>query len=162
GDLANALGATSGVLVDGRGFPADTGLAESGMVMGCEVVPAVRPPTLPLRPTAVLRVVGGLDAGLSVPLLPGRIAIGRGPGANLNLNAIDVSRSHCLVDVGPDGVVTLTDLDSLNGTDVNGVRIAGTVRVAADDLICLAGQVLLRILPPDRLGPVQHINPVRE
>lgn len=162
GDLANALAARNGVLIDGRGFPPDTGLAESGLVMGSEVVPAVRPPTAALRPAAILRVVGGLESGLSMPLLPGRIVIGRGTEANLDLSAVDVSRSHCVVDVAADGTATLTDLDSLNGTDINGVRLTGSARVGPDDLICIAGRVMLRILPPDRLGPVQHVNPVRE
>jgi S-DNA-T family DNA segregation ATPase FtsK/SpoIIIE len=162
GDLAHALGAPNGVFIDGRGFPPETGLAESGLVSGCEVVPAVRPPTLALRPTAILRVVGGLQSGMSMPLVAGRIVIGRGSGADLSLDAVDVSRAHCAVDVAGDGTVTLTDLESLNGTDVNGARLTGSTRIGADDLICIAGQVLLRILAPDRLGPVQHINAVRE
>ncbi|MDZ5447687.1 FtsK/SpoIIIE domain-containing protein [Micromonospora sp. 4G57] len=161
-DLARALGTPYGVLIDGRGFPPGTGLAESGLVMGSEVAPAVRPPTLPLRPTATLRVVGGLQAGTSMPLLPGRIVIGRGAGADLSLDAVDVSRTHCALEVAADGTVMLTDLKSLNGTDVNGIRLTGSTRIGPDDLICLAGQVLLRVLPPDRLGPLQHVNAVRE
>lgn len=162
GDLTRALHASAGVLIDGRALPPDTGIGESGLVAGCEVVAADQPPTVALRPVAVLRVAGGLQSGRSVPLQPGRVTIGRGQGVDVELDVADVSRSHCALDVGPDGAVTVTDLGSLNGTDVDGVRISGPTRVGADDLVCLAGRVLLRVLPPDRVGPVQHVNPVRE
>ncbi|HEX6500118.1 MAG TPA: FtsK/SpoIIIE domain-containing protein [Micromonosporaceae bacterium] len=162
GDLARALHASAGVLIDGRALPPDTGIGESGLVIGSEVVAADQPPTLAVRPVAILRVVGGLRSGRSVPLQPGRVVLGRGHGVDVRLDVADVSRSHCALDVGPDGTVTVTDLGSLNGTDVNGERISAPTPVAADDLICLAGQVLLRVVPPDRVGPVQHVNPVRE
>lgn len=162
GDLGRVLGVQDGLLVDGRAFPPDTGIAESGLVTGCTVEPAFTARTPLPRPSAVLRVVGGLQAGGAIPLLPGRAVIGRGPDADVVLNARDVSRAHCTVDVAADGAITLTDQGSLNGTDLNGVRLTGPARVGPDDLICLAGQVLLRILPPHRIGPVQHVNPVRE
>lgn len=161
-DLACALGAPDGVLIDGRGFPPETGLGESGLVMGSLLMPAARRAGPDRKPVAILRVVGGIQAGMTVPLLPGRLVIGRGNNAGLILNVLDLSRAHCALDVNPDGTVVLTDLGSANGTDVNGVRLTSPVPVSAGDLVSLAGRVLLRILPADGPGPVRHINPVRE
>ncbi|GHJ42714.1 cell division protein FtsK [Catellatospora sp. TT07R-123] len=162
GDLAAALDLGGDLLVDGRVSRAETALAESGLVAGARVSVAGAPPTVAPPPLAVLRVVGGLEAGRSVPLGAGRTILGRAPEAGVRLSAPDVSREHCAVDVAPDGRVTVTDLGSLNGTDVGGARITGPVAVGADDVVCLAGQVLVRVLPPARLDRTQHVNPVRE
>jgi S-DNA-T family DNA segregation ATPase FtsK/SpoIIIE len=162
GDLAAALRVTVGLRVDGRDVSHETGLSESGLVMGSQVVPAVRPPDPVVRPVAVLRVVGGLEAGLSVPLSPGRMVIGRGDDVGIRVDCPDVSRAHLSVEVAADGGVTVTDLGSGNGTDVNGARLAGTARIGEDDLVSLGGGVLIRVLPADRVGPVQHVNAVRE
>jgi len=59
--------------------------------------------------------------------------------------------------------VRVTDLGSANGTDVGGERIAEPgVRVRPEDLVSLGGELLLRVLPPDRLGAVQRVNALRE
>jgi S-DNA-T family DNA segregation ATPase FtsK/SpoIIIE len=159
GDLATALGIRGTLLIDGRDSRRDSGLVEAGLVAGSTVgtVPATDE-----RPAAVLRVVGGLESGVTVPLPPGRATVGRGPEVTVSLLAGDISRMHCAVEVTAEGQVTVTDLQSSNGTDVNGERITQPTPVGPDDLVCLAGQVLLRILPPGRLAAVQHVNPVRE
>ncbi|SEN79952.1 FtsK/SpoIIIE domain-containing protein [Actinacidiphila rubida] len=188
-DLAAAVGMPDRVLaVDGRVMPSETVVRESGLVHGSRVAgadgyagggraahgaapgrfapgPAVtgRPGPGGLRkPTAVLRLVGGLEAGGGLPLAAGRTVVGRGVEADVRVVASGVSRLHAAFDVLPDGRVTVTDLGSANGTDVGGTRISGSVPVHADDLVSLGGEVLLRVLPADRLGPVQRINAVRE
>ncbi|HEX5493230.1 MAG TPA: FHA domain-containing protein, partial [Mycobacteriales bacterium] len=162
-NLAAALGAPGQVLyVDGRWTAPESGLAESGLVMGSTVTstPATAGPGQ--LSGAVLRVVGGLCAGRSVRLPLGRTVVGRGSAADVVLAAADVSRTHCAVEATADGGIVLTDLASRNGTDVNGSRLTGPTRIGPDDLICLAGEVLVRIVPADWLGPVRHMNPVRE
>jgi S-DNA-T family DNA segregation ATPase FtsK/SpoIIIE len=175
-DLAAALGAPGGGLViDGRSAPPGAPLAGSGLVMGSEVsLPtpddlgfgAGRVPdgdaTATIDPGVVLRVVGGLDAGLSVRLEPGRLRLGRGEEAEIRINSRDVSRLHCEIDVAEDGRVTVTDLGSRNGTDVNGVRLTGTVRIGPDDIVCAAGRVPFRVLPITSVSPVAYVNPARE
>src|SRR6185437_10075492 len=84
-DLATALGGYGGaVMIDGRLTPPATPLSGSGLVMGSEVSLTVLPDpdtgTMSDR-GFVLRVIGGLDAGLSVPLMPGRYKLGRGEQA---------------------------------------------------------------------------------
>ena len=55
------------------------------------------------------------------------IVIGRGSDCNLRLSAPQISRRHCFLRVGREGV-SVTDLDSSNGTFVDGKRLTGGVR----------------------------------
>ncbi|MGZ4549109.1 MAG: FtsK/SpoIIIE domain-containing protein [Blastococcus sp.] len=62
-----------------------------------------------------LHVVGGPDAGRTVPLGQGRHVLGRGAEATIRLDDPDVSRQHALVQVGG-GSITVADLASTNGS----------------------------------------------
>jgi S-DNA-T family DNA segregation ATPase FtsK/SpoIIIE len=62
-----------------------------------------------------LHVVGGPDAGRTVPLGQGRHVLGRAGDATVRLNDPDVSRRHVVVHVGG-GTITVADLRSTNGT----------------------------------------------
>ncbi len=55
------------------------------------------------------------------------IVIGRGSDCNLRLSAPQVSRRHCFLRVGRDSV-SVTDLDSSNGTFIDGTRITAGKR----------------------------------
>jgi len=176
-DLAAALGAgRGGLVIDGRPSPPRAPLAGSGLVMGSEIMLADAPPdpgasvrpvsdntaTTVLDPGMVVRVIGGLDAGLSLPVRPGRVRLGRGEEAEIRVASADVSRLHCEIEVTDDGRVTVNDLGSRNGTDVNGVRLTGPTRIGPDDLVCAAGRVPFRVLSAATLGPVAYVNPARE
>lgn len=76
------------------------------------------------------------------------IVIGRGSDCNLRLSSPQVSRRHCFLRVGRDGV-SITDLDSSNGTYLNGQRIPSGRRAEVADGARLA------------LGPVQFLVSVR-
>ena len=57
-------------------------------------------------------------------LLPGSIrTVGRATGADFIVDAPLVSRVHCRLTVAPDGALEVRDLESTNGTFVNGERI---------------------------------------
>jgi len=60
--------------------------------------------------------------------------IGRASGADFIVDAALVSRVHCRVTALPDGGLEVRDLDSTNGTFVNGQRIE-TARLATGDRI---------------------------
>src|SRR5215218_4803154 len=62
-----------------------------------------------------LHVVGGPDAGRTVPLGQGRHVVGRGVEATVGLDDPDVSRRHVTVEVGG-GQVTVSDAGSSNGS----------------------------------------------
>lgn len=91
-----------------------------------------------------------LDQSSSVRKITVRhdIVIGRGSDCNLRLSAPQVSRRHCFLRVGREGV-SVTDLDSSNGTWVNGQRIASGTR---KDLVD-GNQI--------SLGPVRFVVHVR-
>ncbi|NUS89001.1 MAG: FHA domain-containing protein [Streptomyces sp.] len=163
-DLAATLNIpASGLSIDGRTAPPETGLGESGLANGSRVARAGWGSAGgPRMAAAVLRVVGGLEAGRSVPLRVGRTVIGRGAEADVRVVATGVSRLHAALEISADGQVHITDLDTVNGTDVCGERISKAVRLQPEDLVSLGGEVMVRVLPQDRLGPVQRVNPVRE
>jgi pSer/pThr/pTyr-binding forkhead associated (FHA) protein len=66
-------------------------------------------------------------------VLPGGVrTIGRAAGADFIVDAALVSRVHCRVTALPDGGLEVRDLDSTNGTFVNGQRIE-TARLSSGD-----------------------------
>lgn len=58
--------------------------------------------------------------------------IGRSTGADFIVDAALVSRVHCRLSALPDGELEVKDLDSTNGTYVNGGRVE-TARLASGD-----------------------------
>ena len=76
------------------------------------------------------------------------IVIGRGSDCNLRLSAPQVSRRHCFLRVGRDSI-SVTDLDSSNGTYIDGTRITAGKRYDISNGTQLA------------LGPIQFIVHVR-
>lgn len=63
------------------------------------------------------------------------VTIGRKPTNFVQIVDSDSSRIHCHLRPAPDGVMTLTDMSSRNGTFVNGQRIRGEVRLRDRDSI---------------------------
>ena len=73
----------------------------------------------------ILRTLGAeTEETQQFRLLPGYIkTIGRAPGADFVIDASLVSRVHCRLTVFADGAVEVEDLESTNGTWLNGERI---------------------------------------
>ncbi|MFC8344304.1 FHA domain-containing protein [Streptomyces sp. NPDC057280] len=101
---------------------------------------------------ARLDVVAGPDAGGVHLLHGGRVEIGRSADADVPLDDPDVSRLHCAVTVAGDGRVSVADLDSTNGTVLDGTRV-GTrpVRFPPGALLRI-GESALRLAPPGGPG----------
>lgn len=76
------------------------------------------------------------------------IVIGRGAECNLRLSAPQVSRRHCFLRIGSEGAF-VSDLDSSNGTFLNGERLSSGTRVNLVNGATLA------------VGPVKFIAHVR-
>lgn len=72
---------------------------------------------------ACLSVLTGSRAGTLLPLTTGSTLIGRSDSADLTLTDDGVSRRHAKVAISDEDVINLIDLDSTNGTFVNGTRI---------------------------------------
>jgi pSer/pThr/pTyr-binding forkhead associated (FHA) protein len=82
-------------------------------------------------------------------ILPGGVrTIGRAAGADFIVDAALVSRVHCRLTALPDGGLELRDLDSTNGTFVNGERVE-TARLASGDRIQVGRVELVSIRDAD-------------
>lgn len=88
-----------------------------------------------------LRVIDGADRGRVFCALDTPITIGREEGNVIQLNDDRVSRFHLKIQEDQDRVV-LTDLESTNGTKVNGEDIQLRI-LRHGDMICLGRSILL-------------------
>ncbi len=89
-------------------------------------------------------------------LKPGQNVLGRDTSADVCIDAVGVSRRHAVIVVG-DGVVTLGDLSSKNGTFVNGTRVASPVALSDDAEIRL-GAVSIRFRRSKPAVPTQTVG----
>lgn len=82
------------------------------------------------------------------PIL-GSVTVGRGPGSDISLPDPAVSRAHASVRL--DGTtVVVEDLDSANGTAVNGEQIDSARRLESGDVIEVGGSRLEVRIDPDQ------------
>lgn len=73
----------------------------------------------------ILRTTSEAENEQTFRILPSGVkTIGRATGADFIIDASLVSRVHCRVTVSADGDLELKDLDSTNGTFVNGSRVS--------------------------------------
>ena len=77
----------------------------------------------------------------SLPLPEGEHIAGRDAECSLVIDANTVSRRHARITV-VSGTATIEDLDSTNGTHVNGTRIAAPTRLAPGSELALGSEVL--------------------
>ena len=81
----------------------------------------------------ILRTITEETPEKTFRLLPGGVrTLGRAVGADFIVDAALVSRVHCRFTVLPDGGLELRDLESTNGTFVNGQRVE-SARLASGD-----------------------------
>ncbi|WP_149181750.1 FHA domain-containing protein [Streptomyces sp. TRM49041] len=95
---------------------------------------------------ARLHVVAGPDAGGVHLLDAGHVRIGRSADADVPLDDPDVSRLHCVVTVGDDGRVTVADLDSTNGTTLDGKRVGTRAVRLKPGALLRVGESVLRLV----------------
>ncbi len=80
-----------------------------------------------------IRVLNGPQAGDIFPLKEGKIRIGRAPGVDLQLNANGISKEHLEITVIGEKLL-FTDLNSSNGTFLNGTKVKGGALKLGDKL----------------------------
>lgn len=97
------------------------------MSVVAEVTPGKRPPWALLDRSDA-------DAEDPVPIERNRSLVGRAGGVDCRLFGDSVSRRHALM-WQEDGAAWVADLDSSNGTFVNGARIAAATEVGDGDII---------------------------
>jgi pSer/pThr/pTyr-binding forkhead associated (FHA) protein len=97
-----------------------------------------------LTSAACLEVVAGKAAGMSI-LVEDEMLIGRhADGAGRLADDEEISRLHARVILDADGVCSIEDLGSTNGTFVNGLRISAPEVLSVGDTIEL-GQTTLSV-----------------
>jgi len=82
----------------------------------------------------LLKVIGGKNDGREIGITVPRFIIGRGETAHLRPASDLVSREHAVIEV-KEGGVRLTDLNSRNGTFVNGEKITGMIPLKGGDAV---------------------------
>lgn len=83
----------------------------------------------------ILRTVAEGEPEKTFRVMPGGIrTVGRATGADFIVDAPLVSRVHCRLTALADGALEVHDLDSTNGTFLNGKRVQ-TARVSSGDRI---------------------------
>lgn len=91
--------------------------------------------------TVTIQVLEGVDRGRVFRNLPVPLTIGREEGNLLRLNDERVSRFHAKIQQD-NGDIILTDLESTNGTRVNG-NVVQIRRLRVGDCICVGRSLLL-------------------
>ena len=164
GDLLDALpdaAQARGIVVDGRFCHVDLALTEIGLYEGARIAPADgAPDASESAPTLLeLRVIAGFDAGQAVPLTPGGVVVGRDADCDLTLTDEGVSRRHLRVQPSPGGLrATVSDLESVNGTWVEGKRIRRPTDIEPE-AVFEAGDVAFIVAPR---VPGLPVDPVRQ
>jgi pSer/pThr/pTyr-binding forkhead associated (FHA) protein len=100
-------------------------------------------------PVVTFQILEGIDKGRIFRELPTPVTIGREEGNALRLNDERVSRYHAKVQ-HDNGEIILTDLESTNGTRVNG-NVVQIRRLRPGDIISIGRSLL-------RFGTEQEIN----
>src|SRR5439155_13231861 len=85
-------------------------------------------PTMDVR----LVVKKGAESKRTLRLKSEETIVGRRKDCDLKIRSSEVSRRHCLL-CYQDGVLFVEDLDSVNGTYLNGQRVAGREAVRPGD-----------------------------
>ena len=94
-----------------------------------------------------LVVTGGVDAGAAYQLQPGEYVVGRGQDADIVLSDESVSRRHAIITITDSGA-TIVDLDSHNGTFINGQRVKSAQVLEGDELRLGESRLVLEATAP--------------
>ncbi|MGE4157890.1 MAG: ATPase, T2SS/T4P/T4SS family [Planctomycetota bacterium] len=102
-----------------------------------------------------------LDRGQKVQklALQGECIVGKSPDATVVLDRLNISRRHCRL-FESDGFWSVEDLDSRNGTWVNGVRLEQSLRLQDGMKITLGDFELLFRSAPPVVSNVPKVRPV--
>jgi len=108
-----------------------------------------------LRPR--LLVIAGPAKDLTIPLPEGEFTLGRDPGNAVAVSDPSVSRKHCLLRREDDGRYLIKDLDSRNGTIVNGLPIKEQ-RLRHGDEIATGDSVFMFLVDEEDRAPASRVE----
>lgn len=104
----------------------------------------------------ILQPVGGGDP---IPLYKPEIIVGRRPSCDIRLDFENVSGKHCMLRL-LNGVWSVKDLGSTNGTTVNGSRLTSEQSVMPDEEFGIAGHMFT--IDYDPAGPEAFLSSHKE
>lgn len=107
------------------------------------------------RDRACIIVLTGSASGQIFRLGDGITQIGRAPDALIRLNDDGISRQHADIRIEGEHVVVV-DLESRNGTYVNGVRLTGSHQLVDGDKIQVGRTTILKFAYHDQLDDSFH------
>ncbi len=112
-------------------------------------------PMLPTSPF-LLKVISGPNAGAEIGLEKGRsYIIGKDPNScDVAFQDFSVSKIHARLSVSAEGTVEIEDLDSKNGTAVNGILLTEKKSITQKDVVALGTTIFVVI---DREAPQETI-----
>ena len=139
-----------------RPIPTDLDITKARPILPPQAPPPDRDPTYsPSGAEGELRILSGPGVGTAVPVWGGSATIGREPECDLQVLDSEVSRRHAKIMIR-DGSASIDDLNSANGTYVDGERILTQYKLAPGDRIEIGKRRLrsrhpyLRAAPPAR------------
>jgi diguanylate cyclase (GGDEF)-like protein len=103
-----------------------------------------------VRDRAYLIMLTGSDVGKIFPLEQGECTIGRSHRATIRLDDDSISRVHCKVTM-EGGSIAVEDLNSSNGTHVNGAKVERATVLKDGDKIRVGEVTILKFTFHDRL-----------
>ncbi len=100
---------------------------------------------------ASLRIISGADPGATISLPLGETMIGRSEDCALLLRTDQsLSRRHAKLRHDPPGTITVEDLGSLNGTQLNGSPVTSPMPMRPGDTLTVGGSTLrLQVSAPE-------------
>ena len=131
------LNSTNGTFVNGKKIVVETFIRQGDSIMLGNV------PFDWTKAAASAGNVGGRTR-VSVGGGLGGMTVGRATDNSNVMSYPDVSSHHARLSVGPDGNVVISDLNSTNGTFVNGARITGSAVLKRGDRVMLANKYPLQ------------------
>jgi pSer/pThr/pTyr-binding forkhead associated (FHA) protein len=164
------LGSANGVLVDDRAITAATPISESSRIRIGAYRLYLERATGRMRPAqdglntaivnaeqahAKLVIIAGGQAGRELMLFERIVCVGRTDENDITLADTSVSRHHARLKLQDDGSYTLTDLNSSNGTRLNGKRIT-SVRAALGARIHFGNVECLLVDPRGKAKAGRH------
>ena len=146
--------------INGRWATPDLTLDEIGLCEGTVIRCGQDLAAGPKATVADLGVIAGPDSGLVIGLAPGDATVGRGREADVKLTDLTVSRPQARLSISPLGDCSVTDLQSLNGTLVDGALAQGTQEVDQSAVVrfCNTACVVRRTPPPDTPGDIDALR----
>jgi ABC-type multidrug transport system ATPase subunit/pSer/pThr/pTyr-binding forkhead associated (FHA) protein len=109
------------------------GHPEAGPVLSCKVAYTPGPDATAVHSATALWTPAGMRAPTGITRLPAKVLrIGRSDDNDVVVPDLRVSRHHAELRKSPGGAYEITDLDSHNGTFVNGQRMESSVLTEAD------------------------------